>query len=236
MATQWVLGKVSDALAPTISSTVSSAGSFAGGAVNAVGNTINGVGEGINGSIKKYGDGVKDYGNAVMDWTSAGAVRASTAQNPLGLSATKAGGKVAATNPRIYNPPKSTPSQKMMTTGTPMGQKKIVGAPQKKALPAPGPTPVGAKKVTGAGAPAKKAVSAAPPKSTPAKTPTHPNPGALRKKPAETTTKTNGAAGVAKKVTAVKPSTASVPKTTTTGRAAPAGRQAAAANPLGLAF
>ncbi|KAI1612587.1 hypothetical protein EDD37DRAFT_625263 [Exophiala viscosa] len=242
MATQWVLGKVSDALAPTISNTVSSAGSFAGGAVNAVGNTINGVGEGINGSIKRYGDGVKDYGNAVMDWTGAGAVRAGTAANPLGLSANKAGGKVAVTSPSIYAPPKSTPSQKMLTTskttGTPMGQKKIAGAPQKKALPAPGPTPVGAKKVTGAGAPVKKAVSAAP-----AKTPTHPNPGALRKAPAATTAKTNGVTGAAKKVTAVKPSTATatkttIPKSTTTGRATTAsrGNPTAAANPLGLAF
>lgn len=206
--------------------------------MNAVGNTINGVGEGINNSIRRYGDGVKDYGNAVMDWTQAGAVRAPTASNPLGLSANKVGGKIAVTNPRVYTPPqKSTASKTLMTTsktaGTP--QKKIEGGTPKKALPAPGPKPGAAKKVTSA-APAKK-VSAAPlPKSTPAKTPTTPNPGAMRKKPAETGSKTNGATGAAKKVTPVKASTAGVPKTTTTGRPKTQGNPTAAANPLGLAF
>src|ERR1700753_4396210 len=97
MATSWVLGKVSDALAPPVSSTVASAGSFAGGAVNAIGNSINGVGETINGSIRRYGDGVKDYGNGIMDWTSSDGVRAATASNPLGLSGGTTGGGAKVT-------------------------------------------------------------------------------------------------------------------------------------------
>jgi hypothetical protein len=58
MATQWVLDKVSDALAPTVSRTVAGAGSYAGGAVSAIGGGINSVGEGINRTVRRYGDGV----------------------------------------------------------------------------------------------------------------------------------------------------------------------------------
>eukprot|EP00249_Psilotum_nudum_P033002 c49351_g1_i1 orf=2-265(-) len=88
MATQWVLDKISGALAPTVSNAVSSAGGFAGGAVNAVGNSVNSVGQSINRTVSTYGNGVKDYGNSIMDWTSATGSRGTTAQNPLGLSGT----------------------------------------------------------------------------------------------------------------------------------------------------
>ncbi|KAK5452753.1 hypothetical protein LTS15_006901 [Exophiala xenobiotica] len=227
MATQWVLGKVSEALAPTVSNTVSSAGSFAGGAVSAVGNSINSVGEGINNSIRRYGDGIKDYGNAVMDWTSADAVRATTAANPLGLSAGKTGGKRGVTNPSVYTPVgrSTNPSKTLMTTNKKQPQKKIEAGTPRKALPAPGgPKPVGA----------KKAVSAAPPssKSTPVKTSASSNPGSMRKKPAET----NGNAkkpSSATKSTPVKPA---APKTATAGRQQARGNPTAAANPLGLSF
>ena len=138
MATQWVLDKVSDALAPTVSNAVASAGSYAGGAVSAVGNGINGVGEGISRSIKRYGDGVKDYGNGIMDWTSASTTRAQTASNPLGLSGGKGQGKTTVTSPRIYQAPaKSNASRTLMTTSKTAPQKKIEGGTPKKALPAP---------------------------------------------------------------------------------------------------
>lgn len=112
MATSWVLGKISDALQPTIQSTVSSAGTFAGGALNTVGSGINGVGETINGTIKRYGDGVRDYGNGVMDWTNASGVRAQTASNPLGLNSGMTQGKRSVTSPSVYSAPsKPRPKQ-----------------------------------------------------------------------------------------------------------------------------
>jgi len=224
MATQWVLGKVSDALAPTVSGAVAGAGSFVGGAVNAVGNSINGVGEGINSSIRRYGDGTKDYGNAIKDWTQAEGVRASTASNPLGLSAGATGGKRQVTAPQMYRaPPRANPSKTLMTTSkTAAPQKKIEAGTPRKALPAPGPKPNGAQKATPAAAPKSTA----------------PNPGAMRKKPTDNASKTTGAVKQApsvKKSTPVKPSAASVPKTTTAGRQVQ-GNSVAAANPLGLSF
>jgi len=153
MATQWVLGKISDALQPTIQNGVSTAGTFAGGAFSTVGSGINGVGESINGTIRRYGDGFKDYGNGVMDWTNAPVPRAQTSQNPLGLSGGKSTGKRAVTSPSVYSaPPKPKPSAgKTLTTTskTAPPQKKIEGAPAKKALPAPSSKPaVTTKKVT----------------------------------------------------------------------------------------
>ncbi|EXJ59445.1 uncharacterized protein A1O5_12070 [Cladophialophora psammophila CBS 110553] len=187
MATQWVLGKVSEALAPTVSSTVASAGAFAGGAVNAVGNSINGVGESINSTIRRYGDGVKDYGNGVMDWTQAAGPRAATASNPLGLSAGKTGGRRQVTSPQIYRQPvttpKSSPSKTLMTTNkTPAPQKKIEGGTPMKALPAPGPKlSDAAHKATAVATPAKKVASAPrKPVQSAVKTSTVPNPGAMR--------------------------------------------------------
>ncbi|KIW25803.1 uncharacterized protein PV07_08946 [Cladophialophora immunda] len=200
MATQWVLGKVSEALAPTVSSTVASAGAFAGGAVNAVGNSINGVGESINGTIRRYGDGVKDYGNGIMDWTQAGGVRAATASNPLGLSAGKTGGRRQVTSPQIYRPPattpKTAPSKRLMTTAKSAPQKQIEGGTPKKALPAPGPKPSDAahKTTSAVGAPAKK-IGSAPlkPVQSAVKTTTVPNPGAMRQhKPSNGASKAAG--------------------------------------------
>jgi len=235
MATQWVLGKVSEALAPTVSGAVSTAGSFAGGAIGAVGNTINGVGEGINGSIRRYGDGAKDYGNAIMDWTRADGLRAATSSNPLGLSSGMAGGKRQVTSPQVYRAPPRSNATKMLTTNkTAAPQKKIEAGTPRKALPAPGPKPVGAhKSTTSAGAPVKKAAA---PSNLP-QTKATPNPGAMRKKPAGTTNQANGAAKpptAVKKSTPVKPSTASVPKTTSRPKAPVSAT--AAANPLGLSF
>jgi len=206
--------------------------------LNTVGSGINGVGETINGTIKRYGDGVKDYGNGVMDWTSATGTRAQTAGNPLGLSGAKTQGKRSVTSPSIYSaPPKPKPnaSKTLMTTNkTAQPQKKIAGAPVKKALPAPAPkTGVQAKKVP----------------STPAKpnpVSKEPNPGAFRaganpavksassvnqgamRKPAST----GGLPAPSKTTAPVRASTASVTK------AKPASFQkpdlVAAANPLGL--
>ena len=145
MATQWVLGKISDALQPTIQNGVSTAGTFAGGAFSTVGSGINGVGESINGTIKRYGDGFKDYGNGVMDWTNAPVPRAQTSQNPLGLSGGKSTGKRAVTSPSVYSAaprPKPSASKTLTTTSkTAQPQKKIEGAPAKKALPAPSSKP-----------------------------------------------------------------------------------------------
>lgn len=163
MATQWVLDSISNALAPTVSNAVSSAGGFAGGAVNAVGNSVSGVGESINRTIRTYGDGVKDYGNSIMDWTSASDTRGATAQNPLGLSGTKTAGKRTVTSPSMYYPPSTS--------------KKTTGPPAKKAAPAPNKSN-GAKKSL----PPPKAGA----KSTPAKAPVGKNggganPGAMRR-------------------------------------------------------
>jgi len=229
MATGWVLGKISEALAPTISSTVASAGSFAGGAVNAVGSSINGVGETINGTIRRYGDGVKDYGNGLLDWTAADGSRAPTASNPLGLSAGKTGGKRQVTGGGVYRAPVSTPtstaSKTLTTTSkTAAPQKKIAGGTPKKALPAP--------KSAG---PTKKAPSAPlKPVQNAAKTSTTPNPGAMRK-PA------GSATGGVKKPTAVKPvkpvaKPASKPTTTANKTKLPGPNPTAGANPLGLSW
>lgn len=234
MATQWVLDKISDALAPTVSSGVATAGSFTGGAISAVGNSINGVGEGINRSIKRYGDGVMDYGNGVMDWTSASGGRAQTAGNPLGLSSGSSQGKNMVTSPRIYrSQPSSNASKTMMTTNkTANTQKKIEGVQPKKALPGPGANstvkkPVGA---NGGAAVVKRTETKAPVTRPGAGTTLNtPNPGAMKK----ATSKPG--AGPTKKAAPVKASTASVPKTTT-ARPQSKVNHTAAANPLGLSY
>jgi len=225
MATNWVLDKISNALAPTVSGAVSSAGSFAGGAVNAVGNSINGVGEGINNSIRRYGDGTRDYGNAIMDWTKAEGVRGATASNPLGLSSGATGGKRQVTSPEVYRAPTKPSASKTLTTtsktAAPQKKKTERGTPT-KALPAP----------------AKKNASTAPLKSAPAqaKIGSAPNPGAMRKKPADTSKAAPASAPKqatsVKKAGPVKASTASAPKTST--RPKTQGNYTAAANPLGL--
>jgi len=233
MATQWVLGKITDALAPTVSSGVASAGSFVGGAVNAVGNSINGVGEGINSSIRRYGDGVKDYGNGVMDWTAAEGVRSQTASNPLGLASGSFQGKRTVTSPQVYrSAPKPSASKTLMTTNKAAApQKKIAGGTPRKALPAP----LGTSKPTStkSTSPIKKIGATAP-----TKTPSAPNPGAMRK-PAATTNKGAStpakSAAPVKKATAVKPSAASAPKPSIV-RSKVQGNPTAAANPLGLSF
>ena len=95
-----------NAVAAPVANAVASAGGMAGGAVGGVGNMINGVGAGIEKGIRTYGDGVKDYGNAIQDWTKAGGTRSGTANNPLGLSSTAVGGKLAFTGG-----PKSKPTE-----------------------------------------------------------------------------------------------------------------------------
>lgn len=159
MATQWVLDKVSDALAPTVSRTVATAGGYAGGAVSYVGTSINGVGEGFNRFVKTYGDGTLDYGNSIMDWTAAEGPRKQTASNPLGLSGGKAGGKQNVTSPNIYHAPKSTPS-KAATLKNTTSTNRSARTSQPKA-----------------GAATSKASK---PQSVVSKAPTGPNAGALR--------------------------------------------------------
>lgn len=218
MATSWVLGKVSDALAPTVSGVVSTAGGFAGGAVNAVGNSINGVGDGINRSIKAYGDGAKDYGNSIMDWTKADGGRGATAANPLGLGSGVSGGKRNVTSPSVYHAPKSTPSKTLMTTSKSAApQKKIGAAPATKTAPK-GPTAV------------KKDVSK--PAAAKTKPPAGPNPGALRGGGTNAVKKTpvNAKKPVAAKTTPVtKPA---APK----ANAASYGSSKTAANPIGISW
>jgi hypothetical protein len=123
MATGWVLNKVSEAIAPTVSNTVATAGGFAGDVVCGVGNSINGVGQSINDAIRRYGNSAMEAGNGIKDWTGAPGLRAGTAANPLGLSNSKAGGKRAIT---------SLGAAKAPSTWTP--------APPQKALPAPKPS------------------------------------------------------------------------------------------------
>lgn len=131
MATGWVLNKVSEAIAPTVSNTVATAGGFAGDVVCGVGNSINGVGQSINDAIRRYGNGAMEAGNGIKDWTSAPGLRAGTAANPLGLSNTKAGGKRAIA---------SLGAAKSSSPWTP-------AAPQ-KALPAPKSSGSGSKLAT----------------------------------------------------------------------------------------
>lgn len=155
MATNWVLDKISGALQPTIQSTVSTAGSYAGGALNTVGNGINGIGQSINGTVKRYGDGVRDYGNGVMDWANAPGTRGQTASNPLGLSSGKTGGKSSVTSPSIYSAPaiskprpKQVAAKPSASTGkATQAQKKIAGAPVKKTAPTGTPRAVNASQV-----------------------------------------------------------------------------------------
>src|SRR5947199_6377734 len=129
MTTHWIMHTIHNAIAPTISSAVQTAGSVAGNAVNAVGNGINGIGESINSSIRRYGDGTKDYGNAIKDYTKAPGPRAATASNPLGLSTSVNGGRNAFSQPMYRAPAPSQPR------ALPAPKPK----PQQKALPAPAP-------------------------------------------------------------------------------------------------
>ena len=133
MATSWVLGKISDALQPTVQSTVSTAGNFAGGAFNTVGNGINGVGNAIGGTISRYGNGVRDYGNGVMDWSNATGPRAQTASNPLGLNGGTTSGKRAVTSPSVY----SAPAKKAQTGSRALTTTTKAPAPVKKATTSP---------------------------------------------------------------------------------------------------
>lgn len=210
MATQWILGKVSDAVAPVVSGAVSSAGGFAGGAINAVGNGVNSVGEGFNRTVKTYGDGVKDYGNSVMDWTSATSVRGATAANPLGLTGSTTSGKRSTTSPSEYYAPKQTPNK----TATP--QKEVGAAPTKKALPAPQPKPAAKSQ------PAKSQ----PAKTQPAKTTTN-----AAKKPSATGKKTISPSAKPGPRTAPKAAPASAPKP---AQKSNYGTPKTASNPLGL--
>lgn len=234
MATSWVLGKISDALQPTIQSTVSTAGNFAGGTLNTVGNGINGVGSTINGTIKRYGDGVRDYGNGVMDWANAPGARGQTASNPLGLSGSKTAGKTSVTSPSIYSAPakpKQSASKTLTTTAkSTQPQKKIEGVPAKKQVAGAVSKPVGAAPLA-----AKKAVSTVP-KAVTNKVPQSPRPGAFK-----STQTANKPALPSNPATMQKPvggpvraSTASVTKAKPPAVKKP--NYTGAANPLGLTF
>ncbi len=126
MATGWVLNKVSEALAPTVSNIVSNVGGVAGDVVCSVGNSINGVGDSISGVIHRYGNAAKDTGNGLKDFTGAPGGRLTTASNPLGLTDTKDGGRRAITSPSL---PKA------------IDRKPAVSTSFQKALPAPRPAP-----------------------------------------------------------------------------------------------
>jgi hypothetical protein len=227
MATQWVLDKVSDALAPTVSNAVASAGSFAGGAVNAVGASINSVGESINGTVRRYGDGVKDYGNGLLDWTKADGIRAATASNPLGLSAGTTGGKRQVTSGSFYKAPAANPSKTLMTTSkTAAPQKKVAAGTASKSTPV--------KKATTTGTTTKKApAQPLKPVQRSAKT-VHPNPGAIPSKKVATNGAAKAPASVAKKPTPVK--AGAKPAPTAKKTSAPKPNYTAASNPLGLSF
>jgi hypothetical protein len=215
MATQWVLDKVSDAIKPTINGAVSSAGGFAGGAVNAVGTSINGVGASINRTISGYGNGIMDYGNNVMDWTSATGSRAATAYNPLGLSGNASSGKRGTTSPSIYSPPAQT--------------KKSTNATAKKALPAPTSTKKAVPKTNGAKAPVAKSTAAKP-------TPVKPgvNPGAL-KKPAGGA-KPVAVGGPKKTISPASKPAAKKPAATPAKKPTYAASSKAATNPIGITW
>src|SRR2546430_1740765 len=131
MAAEWIMGTIHNALAPTISSAVQTAGSVAGDAVSAVGNGINGIGESINSSIRRYGDGTKDYGNAIKDYTKAPGPRAATASNPLGLSTSVNGGRNAFSQPMYRAPAPSQP--RALPAPKPKPQQKAPPTPATKA-------------------------------------------------------------------------------------------------------
>lgn len=212
MATSWVLGKITDAIQPTVYNAASTAGGYAGGALSSVGSGINGIGSSINGTIKRYGDGIVDYGNGVKDWSNASGPRAATAQNPLGLSGSSVAGKSSVTSPSIYSAPSS--ASKTLTT-TAKTQKKGAGNSVKKPTPKPvtGSQPLGAKKAV-TGAPAK----------APSVKPNVPVGNAAK-----------GPTAVKKPATAVKASTAGVTKAKPPS-AIYKPNSGAASNPLGLSF
>ena len=141
MASSWIASKignsVSNAVAPTISGYVATAGSFAGDTVASVGNSINGVGQSISGTISRYGNGAKDYGNAIKDYTKAPGTRSSSAKNPLGLSDTYTGGKNSMNSSAFSNP----------TAGNRAAPKKAIEAP-KPAAKKPAPSPAAVKPKT----------------------------------------------------------------------------------------
>jgi hypothetical protein len=227
MATQWVLDKVSDALAPTVSNAVASAGSFAGGAVNAVGGSINSVGESINGTVRRYGDGVKDYGNGLLDWTKADGTRAATASNPLGLSAGTTGGKRQVTSGSFYKAPAANPSKTLMTSNK-------TAAPQKKTATGTANKSTPAKKAVASGTATKKApAQPLKPVQRSAKT-VHPNPGAIPSKKPVANGATKPPANGAKKPTPVK--AGAKPVAAAKRASAPTPNSTAASNPLGLSF
>lgn len=222
MATQWVLDKISDAIQPTIYNGVSTAGSYAGGAFNAVGSGINSVGESINGAVRRYGDGVKDYGNGVLDWSNAGSQRAQTASNPLGLSSGTSGGRRAVTTPSIYSaatPSKLAQSPSKVLTTTDKSVSKKPAVTNKK-------NPVQSKSNA---VPVAKNASASLPKTKPVM-----NSGANRK--AVSAVKPATASKVSTNKTTIKPSakpsSANVSKARSTPLKKP--NAIAAANPLGL--
>ena len=141
MAGAWVSGMVGNYVSSVVTPAISSAGDFAGSALNGVGNGINGVGQSIEGSIRRYGDGAKDYGNAVKDYTNAKGPRVGTAGNPLGLTDTVTGGKHNLTRPRLQQgPAKKADPPKAQTSGpTPLGQKKVPVGPKSTAASGVGP-------------------------------------------------------------------------------------------------
>lgn len=220
MATSWVLGKISDALQPTVQSAASTAGSYAGGALSSVGSGISGVGASINGTIKRYGDGVTDYGNGIKDWANAPGPRSQTASNPLGLSGGKAAGKTSVMSPSIYSAP---PKQKSIAAKPATAAGKST-QPQKKAGTAPVTKP--------STAPVKRATTTGTkPAAVKGPTPVTPKVGVAPAKP--TAVKKPAAT---KPLNPVTPAKASV---TAASKPKPAGyqrNQVSGSNPLGLSF
>ncbi len=146
MATGWVLNKVSEALAPTVSNIVSTAGGVAGDVVCGVGNSINGVGDSISSTIRRYGDAAKNTGNGLKDFTGATGGRAATATNPLGLSDSKVGGRLAITNPSVPKPidrqsAASASSRKGLPSPASAGFKSSTAATVKPSTASPKPRP-----------------------------------------------------------------------------------------------
>ncbi|KAF1989708.1 hypothetical protein K402DRAFT_461041 [Aulographum hederae CBS 113979] len=80
-----------------VKNATSAVGNAAGGVVNAVGNGVSAAGQnagkGITNTTTGWASSTREYGNSIKDATNASGVRASTAQNPLGLTRGQASAK-----------------------------------------------------------------------------------------------------------------------------------------------
>ncbi|KAK3060022.1 hypothetical protein LTS18_009516 [Coniosporium uncinatum] len=81
---------MADWIGRQVNNATKAAGGYAGGLVTQVGNGVSAAGKNASNGITKSTTGwastTREYGNSIKDATNAKGPRASTAQNPLGLT------------------------------------------------------------------------------------------------------------------------------------------------------